>query len=502
LEPEINLNKMITAVRDIANSTDRFVYVKYSKADEFQDYFIQKYKFDKSTGKYSGESEKLDTISFAAEEINYKRDLNNDGKLGVYSFSDVKLSTSTPGEGYTDIFSGQGKSSGLIKTTVNNIDYLVVKKLPNSNTLLNLDLALVNADGTAWKPSENFLLKGVYKNSATQETEIYGYEPIDDDELDYSLKKYQFTIEDFSPNDDPFEATPNGTTPKVLKLKSDPAAGYMSVSDLVVSERENTIGKDLNNDNVVGLKIATNPIATIPTGTGIGSIEISDSATDDASRTSIYVVGKSLSTMGAIASRTANQHALRKVDNEGTLSYWKPDLEFSIKAILESANSIKVYAKDESDITKLKEYTFAKDDSVETTGWNFESETLLTNSQLVSLEVANYRDLNGDKTMGLTYESTQSIQGFFTGRLNDEVFYFAGQATRSIINGTSPFGIDSNKLLKDEEGNPWRPADGDTYTSFSSIASDEDKPDTAAFALRGASELRVFFNSQNELVPS
>ena len=504
LGSDINLNKMITAVRDIANSTDRFVYVKYSKADESQDYFIQKYKFDKSTGKYSGESEKLDSITFAAEEINYKRDLNNDGKLGVYSFSDVKLSTSTPGEGYTDIFSGQGKSSGLIKTTVNNIDYLVVKKLPNSNTLLNLDLALVNADGTAWKPSENFLLKGVYKNSATQETEIYGYEPIDDEanEPDYSLKKYQFTIEDFSPNDDPFEATPNGTTPKVLKLKSDPAAGYMSVSDLVVSERENTIGKDLNNDNVVGLKIATNPIATIPTGTGIGSIEISDSATVDASRTSIYVVGKSLSTMGAIASRTANQHALRKVDNEGNLSYWKPDPGYSIQAILESANSIKVYAKDESDITKLQEYTFAKDDSVETTGWNFESETLLTNSQLVSLEVSNYRDLNGDNTMGLTYESTQAIQGMFTGRLNDEVFYFAGQATRSIVNGTSPFGIDSSKLLKDEDGNAWRPADADAYTSFSSIASDEDRPDTAAFALRGANVPRVFFNSQNELVPS
>ena len=56
--------------------------------------------------------------------------------------------------------------------------------------------------------------------------------------------------------------------------------------------------------------------------------------------------------------------------------------------------------------------------------------------------------------------------------------------------------------MKDEDGNAWRPADPDAYTSFSSIASDEDKPDTAAFALRGASELRVFFNSQNELVPS
>jgi hypothetical protein len=294
---------------------------------------------------------------------------------------------------------------------------------------------------------------------------------------------------------------PNGTTPKVLKLKSDPAAGYMSVSDLVVSERENTIGKDLNNDNVVGLKIATNPIATIPTGTGIGSIEISDSTTE-ASRTNIYVVGKSLSTMGAIASRTANQHALREVDNEGNLSYWKPDLDYSIQAILESANSIKVYAKDDTNAAQLKEYTFAKDDSVETAGWNFESETLLTNSQLVSLEVANYRDLNGDNTMGLTYESTQAIQGFFTGRLNDEVFYFAGQATRSIVNGTSPFGIDSSKLLKDEDGNAWRPAGANEYSSFSSVTSNDDAPDTAVFALRVAGDPLVFFNSQYELVPS
>ena len=58
-------------------------------------------------------------------------DLNNDAKLGVYSLTDVKLSTERANEyPVGGIFSGTGKSSGLIKTNINNIDYLVVKKLP------------------------------------------------------------------------------------------------------------------------------------------------------------------------------------------------------------------------------------------------------------------------------------------------------------------------------------------------------------------------------------
>jgi len=502
---EINFDKMITAVRDIANSNDRFVYVKHSDADQSKEFFIQKYKFDKSTGKYSGESEKLDAVSFSAEEINFKRDLNNDGKLGVFSFSDVKLSTATISDGYTNIFSGQGKSSGLIKTTVNNIDFLVVKKLPNSNSLLNLDLALVNADGSAWKPSESFLLKGVYKNSTTNETEIYGYEPIADEgeEPDYSLKKYQFTVEDFTPNANALESALDGSTPKVLKLKSDPAAGYLSVSDLAVSERENNIGKDLNNDSVVGLKISTNPLATIPTGTGIGSVAISNSTSDETQSITIYVVGKSLSTMGATASRTANQNALREVDNKGNLSYWKPDAGFSIQSILESSNTVKVYAKNEPEdqdvLPVLKEYTFAKDESAETAGWNLESAASLSTTQIVDLEVSNYRDLNGDKTMGLTYSSPQSIQGIFTGTLNNETFYFAGQATRSVANGTAPFGIDTSKLLTNVDGNVWSTTD--TYSSFSSVTEADGAPETAAFALRASGEALVFFNAQYQHVP-
>lgn len=501
-----NLNKMITAVRDVASTDDRFVYVKYSVTDESQDYFIQKYKFDKTTGKYSGQSEKLDAISFAAEEITFKRDLNNDGKLGVYSFSDVKLSNATPGldVDYSDIFSGEGKSSGLIKTTINNIDYLVVKKLPNSNTLLNLDLALVDQDGSAWKPSEDFLLKGVYKNSATNETEIYGYLQSDSN---LALQKYQFSLEDWSTNSDPLETAPAGLTTKVLKLKNETntETGATPVSDLDVSERENTIGKDLNNDNAIGLKVSNTPIATIPTGTGIASVAITDFTSPESPQaTTVYVVGKSLSTMGAIASRTANQHALREVGNDGNLSYWQPDTDFSVQSILESANSVKVYAKKDSEIPNeflLKEYTFAKDDSIETAGWNLESSSLLSTIQIVDLEVSNYRDLNGDSKIGLTYEG---LSGAYTGKLNGETFYFAGQASRSIANGTAPFGIDSSKLLKNQDESAW--SSSIEYTDFSALtAADNDPdlpspPDGAVFALRASGVDRVFFNAQYQLV--
>jgi len=501
-----NKSKMITAVRDIAGTNDRFVYVKYanepSEGDPQPASFIQKYQFDKSTGKYSGFKEKLDAIALAAEEINFKRDLNNDAKLGVYGFTDVQLSTEKALYPNGGIFSGTGKSSGLIKTNINNTDYLVVKKLPNSNTLLNLDLALVDSSGGAWMPPAGFLLKGVYKNSSTNETEVYGM-------VGNDLTKYQFTLEESTQSNSVENYSP-GTLPKVLKLKSVPdptdtalpPVDSLKVTGLEVAERENVAGKDLNNDNTIGFKV-TSTVASIATGTALGTASIAKVSNVDAEsieQQTVYVVGKSLSTMGATSSRTANQNTLRMFEGENQV-YWKPNTGQSIRSIIESTSNIKVYARSDSSTTALTEYTFTRSDGTGLAGWNFDSSSELLSNQIVDLETSNQRDLNGDTIIGLQYAASQPISGVIKGSLGSENFYFAGLASKGITNGTTPLGIDTAKLLKNEDGAPWQPT-GLTGTMVfeSTITADDGAPDTAEFVLRSAGPALTFFNDQYQLV--
>jgi len=506
----LNMSKMITAVRDIAGSSDRFVYVKYSieaaEGNSQSASFIQKYQFDKSTGKYSGFKERLDAIALAAEEINFKRDLNNDAKLGVYGFTDVRLSSERALYPDGGIFSGTGKSSGLIKTNINNIDYLVVKKLPNSNTLLNLDLALVNNSGGAWMPPVGFLLKGVYKNSSTNETEIYGM-------VGNDLTKFQFQLEELTQSNSVENYAP-GTLPKVLKLKTVPdplditasPVESLKVTGLEVTERENVVGKDLNNDNTIGFKVSST-VASIATGTALGTASIAKGSNVDAepdpahpeTQQTIYVVGKSLSTMGTTSSITANQNTLRMFEGENQV-FWNPNTGQSIRSIVESTSSIKVYARSDSATTALTEYTFTRSDGTGLAGWNFDSSSELLSNQIVDLETSNQRDLNGDFIIGLRYAASQPISGVIKGSLGSENFYFAGLASRGITNGTTPLGIDTAKLLKNDDGSAWQPTGLSGTMVFDSITANDSAPDTADFVLRSASSTLTFFNAQHQLV--
>ena len=506
----MNMSKMITAVRDIAGSNDRFVYVKYSieaaEGNSQSASFLQKYQFDKSTGKYSGFKERLDAIALAAEEINFKRDLNNDAKLGVYGFTDVRLSSERALYPDGGIFSGTGKSSGLIKTNINNIDYLVVKKLPNSNTLLNLDLALVNSSGGAWMPPVGFLLKGVYKNSSTNETEIYGM-------VGNDLTKFQFELEELTQSNSVENYVP-GTLPKVLKLKTVPdplditasPVESLKVTGLAVTERENVVGKDLNNDNTIGFRVSST-VASIATGTALGTASIAKGSNVDAepdpahpeTQQTIYVVGRSLSTMGTTSSITANQNTLRMFEGENQV-YWNPNTGQSIRSIVESTSNIKVYARSDSATTALTEYTFTRSDGTGLAGWNLDSSSELLSNQIVDLETSNQRDLNGDTFIGLQYAASQPISGVIKGSLGSENFYFAGLASRGITNGTTPLGIETAKLLKNDDGSAWQPTGLSGTMVFDSITANDSAPDTAYFVLRSASSTLTFFNDQYQLV--
>ncbi len=496
------LNQTIAAVRDV-NSTDRFVYVKTPAADVDTPAYITKYKFKKADGTYTGESQRMSDISLAAEELNSKRDLNGDTKLGVTQVTDVRLSTKEYGSG--EFFIQNGKSSGLIKATINNNDYLVVKKAPNNNTLLNLDLALVDANG-AWKPSDNFTLLGVYKNAA-DETEIYGTDVVDIDTGTRGFKKYTFSITDFKdPN--PWEEDSPGITSKVLMLNTDVPT---TTTNRSIRERENEVGKDLNNDNVLGFVIdrssldqPVNKISSLANGTTLAK------STDDVGE--IYVVGKSVATMGAAANRTANQNALRESIEDGQ-RYWAPDNGYVVKSILEdtASRSIKVYATFGTDQTSMREYSFTREEGTGTEGWlTRTSATDLNSLELVTLEMNSLKDLNGDKAIGLLYAdpSSQPISGLIKatlGNSNSNVgsvssviknYYFAMTQPKA----SSNIGIDTAKLLTNEANEPWQPS-GDVKV-FSPVASADNAPEGAAYAARTLTQPLTFFSSAFQQLPA
>ena len=214
--------------------------------------------------------------------------------------------------------------------------------------------------------------------------------------------------------------------------------------------------------------------------------------------------------MGATSSRTANQNALRMVDGFDNQVYWTPNAGEFIKSIVETTSSIKVYARlntlpsdslpEDHVLNSLTEYTFSRSD---VSGWILDSSSLLLTNEIVGLETSNQRDLNNDRIIGLTYAvDDQPISGVIKGSLGSKDFYFAGLASRGITNGTTPLGIDTAKLLKnnDESGSAWQPQSASGTMVFDSTITDLDfPPETAEFVLRTTTSL-AFFNDQYQFL--
>ena len=212
--------------------------------------------------------------------------------------------------------------------------------------------------------------------------------------------------------------------------------------------------------------------------------------------------------MGATSSRTANQNTLTMVDGDNQV-YWTPNVGEFIKSIVETTSSIKVYARlntlpsdslpEDHVLNSLTEYTFSRSD---VSGWILDSSSLLLTNEIVGLETSNQRDLNGDSIIGLTYAGVQPISGVIKGSLGSKDFYFAGLASRGITTGTTPLGIDTAKLLKnnDESGSAWQPQSASGTMVFDSTITDLDfPPETAEFVLRTTTSL-AFFNDQYQFL--
>ena len=478
---------VITAVREPSVNPDdnRFVYVKYTKTGA--DDLVYKYKFSTVDGKYSGESELLDSVNLANEEFALNLDINADDKKGIVRYDDIRAGAVFNSDGTA---TGGNKSMGLMRAVMNNTAFLVAKNIPATSKKISLDMALLNSDGTAWKPDEDFTIKGIYRTGVDDKTEIYG--TVTESGVQ-QFRKYVFEQEEYVQSAEAFETYEDPTL--VLKLVPAGSASFTNVTNSYIAEREITAEKDLNNDNRVGFVVKTGATdlkasTLVNSGTTIGKA----SAGGDSE---IYVALKGASgrrdfgNLGIMthsafnAAKTANQNALRDADE-----YWKPDDGFEVLSIIEDGADIKVFAglksgplpddlADDFDKNTLYEYTFSQGE----TGWDLEGTTAILDTEgVIAREVGltKARDLNNDGSFGLTFDQTISTSGLIKGYIGsgasrkDYIFVGNNISKAESLGTTSSkaFGLHSANLslLKaDSDDTPWSPASGLTPKNFATV---------------------------------
>ena len=276
----------------------------------------------------------------------------------------------------------------------------------------------------------------------------------------------------------------------------------------------------MNNDSLVGFKLGTK-LDTLANGTTLATAGMGDGV--GANRSQIFIVGKSVTSLGSIGYGTANASALRSTVN-GSKTYWQPDPDYEVKSILESADSVKVYASikasslsklteaaiaipEELDPNQMQEYTFAKDG---TQGWLLQSNTLRNSAWLIESEVASKRDLNKDTSsfisgVGLAYKKTDSFNtansGLIKGSFGNKEYIFAGQNLSSLGTFAKPLGLTNvggPQLLKDTSNNAWTTSK--SIQSFASKTSSTVVPPNinstqVAYVLSFSDTSKVYFDS-------
>ena len=418
--------KSVDEAADLGDGSQRYVYA----ADASN--HVVRYGFDKATGRSSGAGVAVDALTLSQREMAVKRDLNGDGARGVVTVAKL-MDTDNP-----------QRETGFLSASMMGQNFIVVKKLPAAGRGMDLSGVLLNQNGTAWAASTGFKLKGVYQPTDAATTEAYGVN------ADGTFGR---TI---------FNAADDGSW-IVASVTS-------AMSGRALAEREAEAAKDLSGDTAIGFKpAADNPIATQSNGWAVGKAGIGATTAND-----IYIVGKGLQKMGALARNTANSAALWNSDNT---AYWQPDAGYSVVSIVESdAATVDLYARQGTGATEQNmKYRF----NLQNSQWTLASSTALTVGDLVSNEVTVRRDLNGDSAVGLSVTDV-TVPGLATANVLGQDYYLVG---RALATGTpsKPLGFDA--MLLNSDGSAWKPAAGEIVTHLYSGVGLSSAPDSNADAV-------------------
>ena len=456
-----------------STAANRFVY-----AQNLLDSSMTRFTFNLSDGKYVSNSEvKLSDAQFAEEESKFKKDLNFDTRIGVASVENIRIDAkvSAPGGTLTNTGNTGNKSSGITKASINSIDYLLVRDTPSATSTTTLNKALMLSDGvTAWKPENNFHIKGVF-NPGSGDTEIYGTMGLTGD-----LRKYVFESADMpGASDAPLSLT--GTAiPKVLKLKLVGGDAYSTVTqkDISILEASASVGKDLNGDGAIGFQVNSSA-AKVTTADGT---TLTTTIVD-----AIYVLGKNTDKFGNSSTNTANSNALVEddvADADTPNTFWKPQDGYQVKSINKiSETEVHVLAGNTSDSDELIQYKFQKESGA--VGWKLkEASTTLDTQAVIALETSLRRNMNADSSGIIGLKSSNkvntdetAVSGLISGSIGTKKYLFVGQEMTTLGTTVKPFGLDNvsgPNLLKKSDGSSWvLPSNYTKINSFgSSSASD------------------------------
>lgn len=428
----------VTAVDE--SGADRLVYAVKNGTGTNPDEVL-KYTFDKTNGKVAGAGVAMTAIALAKLEKDDAVDLNNDGSIAAMSVSELKDADNA------------ARSTGLLSATIGNQTYKVLNTMPLNGGKLDLGGALLDSDGvTAWDAPTGFVIKGTYQppavNGIDSPVEVYGLDGTD-------IKQFKFSkAVDVNGNQ-------NGAYTLMqsdIRPLGTPTYGANAIRGSQMAETEFAAEADINGDGYTGYVPGASPAVFESAATDAWAMGTASVGTD-----AVYVVSAGYDKLTSATSASAAgadgsliKNAALKVDNSGTMSYWKPDTGFTVKSIDKvSATEVNLWAKatdvaaGDNDYVK---YNFAKtgDDWVlgSATGMLADSSDAITSKALIDEEFTAKQDLNGDGAVGLTLTevSGSGTISVYKAEIDDQSFYVAGT---NLASGTESHPVDLGSMLTD-----------------------------------------------------
>jgi len=401
---------MVAAGKDL----NLFVYAADGTTD--------KYTFNAADGVLRNNTpETLTAEAFSAAEIAGKRDLDGDGAVGAM------LVKTGDDNGMLDA------TGGLFRVTSREQDLFVVGAALGKAPKLDVSTAtLLNGDGTAWKPADEFTtLRAVSTTAKNADT-----------------KKMETTWTVYGTSDD-------GTTTAFkfgadLKLSGDEPQ-VLTAKDIASMEKQAL--RDLNNDGKFGVNIVGNALDA-KTGLFQGSVLGQD----------FYLVGTGLKS-GTAKSPTDLSGALLNPD--GTA--WALPTGYTVATMVKGATaddpaySVYVYKNPEggeADRNTVLRFDFqAETKDGKATGDFLVDEAKvdgveMTSDDLAAAEKVAKRDLNGDGVFGVRIDkAADKIGGLFAAKALGNDFLLVGKALTS--SAAKP--LDLSTALRNADGTAWKP---------------------------------------------
>lgn len=343
----------------------------------------------------------VEATELAAAETLAKRDLNGDTVFGV------------------SVQGAADATGGLFRASALGHDFLLVGRSLTSSAAkpLNLSTALLNEDGTAWKPDDVSEIGADKLRIITRsDAEIEGggakYVVVAREDGG-SMVAYGFD-RDFKLMMERYELTPEELA-----------------SEEVLTRR------DLNGDGAFGAVVSS--VADAKGGLYKASFESAES---------VYLLEPKAPPIGSkVAAKAVSLDNALRADGD----FWNLDdpENFTIKGMYDDADGLRhVVAVSNADPTVVQDYAFS--------GTNFQSMSERSLEDVSTLEATAKRDLNGDGIVGVKITATaDKVGGLQRGTAAGRDFLLTGATPRAVT--------DLSTMLRNSEGAAWGTTEAGTF---------------------------------------